>query len=125
MSNSILMQYLGFESKNRGREYAFQVRYAAEDVRDFTLTIADDTNFTWAFAAPGKPPVTIRGTYSLANGVLTLSGNDFSTLVDIIFEVPTGSLTLTSGSWKQAPKQPTGASTDAWPPHSMACAKAW
>jgi len=42
MSNSILMQYLGFESKNRGREYAFQVRYAAEDVRDFTLTIADD-----------------------------------------------------------------------------------
>lgn len=42
MSNSILMQYLGFESKNRCREYAFQVRYAAEDVRDFTLTIADD-----------------------------------------------------------------------------------
>jgi hypothetical protein len=41
MSNSILMQYLGFESKNQSREYAFQVRYAAEDVRDFTLTIAD------------------------------------------------------------------------------------
>lgn len=42
MTNSIVMQYLGFESKNQGREYAFQVRYAAEDVRDFTLTIADD-----------------------------------------------------------------------------------
>ena len=37
-----MMQYVGFESKNRSREYAFQVRYAAEDVRDFTLTIADD-----------------------------------------------------------------------------------
>ena len=36
------MQYLGFESKNQGREYAFQVRYAAEDVRDFTLTIRDE-----------------------------------------------------------------------------------
>jgi hypothetical protein len=42
MSTSIMMQYVGFESKNRGREYAFQVRYAAEDVRDFTLTITDD-----------------------------------------------------------------------------------
>jgi hypothetical protein len=41
-----------------------------------TLTIPDDTNFTWAFAAPGKPPVTIRGTFALANGVLTLSGKD-------------------------------------------------
>jgi len=33
------MQYIGYESKNRGREYAFQVRFAAEDVRDFTVTI--------------------------------------------------------------------------------------
>jgi tetratricopeptide (TPR) repeat protein len=41
-----------------------------------TLTISDDANFTWAFAAPGKPPVTIAGTYALANGVLTLNGKD-------------------------------------------------
>lgn len=33
------MQYTGFESKNQGREYGFQVRFAAEDVRDFTVTI--------------------------------------------------------------------------------------
>ncbi|WP_435011909.1 tetratricopeptide repeat protein (plasmid) [Tundrisphaera lichenicola] len=39
-----------------------------------TLTISDDTNFTWAIAAPGKPPVTIAGPYTLADGVLTLSG---------------------------------------------------
>jgi hypothetical protein len=41
-----------------------------------TLTISDDTNFTWAFAAPGKPPVTIGGNYTLADGVLTLSSKD-------------------------------------------------
>jgi hypothetical protein len=39
MSHGIFMQYTGFEAKNRGREYAFQVRFAAEDVRDFTVTI--------------------------------------------------------------------------------------
>jgi hypothetical protein len=33
------MQYTGFESKNQGREYGFQVRFAAEDVRAFTVTI--------------------------------------------------------------------------------------
>jgi hypothetical protein len=42
MTNSILMQYVGFESKGQWREYAFQVRYAAEDVRDFTLTILNE-----------------------------------------------------------------------------------
>lgn len=42
MSDSILMQYLGFESRGQGREYAFQVRYNAEDVRDFTLTILNE-----------------------------------------------------------------------------------
>ena len=33
---------MGFESKARGREYRFEVRLAAEDVREFTLTIADE-----------------------------------------------------------------------------------
>ena len=42
MTNSILMQYLGFGSKGQWREYAFQVRYAGEDVRDFTLTIPNE-----------------------------------------------------------------------------------
>src|ERR1700689_5314639 len=40
--HNILMQYLGFESKERGREYRFEVRCAAEDVREFTLTIQDE-----------------------------------------------------------------------------------
>lgn len=42
MTTSILMQYMGFESKNEGREYLFQVRCTAEDMREFTLTIADE-----------------------------------------------------------------------------------
>jgi hypothetical protein len=41
-----------------------------------TLTMTQDAGFTWAFAAPGKPPVTINGNYTLNNGVLTLSGKD-------------------------------------------------
>jgi len=36
------MQYLGFESKGQVREYAFQVRYTKEDVREFTLTILNE-----------------------------------------------------------------------------------
>jgi len=39
MAHQILMQYTGFESNNQGREYAFRVRFAAEDVRDFKVTI--------------------------------------------------------------------------------------
>jgi len=41
-----------------------------------TLSMSDDANFTWAIAAPGKPPVTITGTYTLSDGVLTLAGRD-------------------------------------------------
>jgi tetratricopeptide (TPR) repeat protein len=51
------------------------VAQAAQNAK-VTLTISDDANFTWAFAAPGQPPVTITGTYALANGVLTLNGKD-------------------------------------------------
>ena len=36
------MQYVGFESKDQGREYSFQVRYAVEGIRDFTLTIPNE-----------------------------------------------------------------------------------
>lgn len=42
MSDSVLMQYLGFESKHEGREYAFQVRYTAEDIRDFMVVVATE-----------------------------------------------------------------------------------
>lgn len=42
MTDSMSMQYLGFESKGRSREYSFQVRYAADDVRAFTLTILNE-----------------------------------------------------------------------------------
>ncbi len=42
MTTTILMQYMGFEAKNQGREYLFQVRCTAEDMREFTLTIADE-----------------------------------------------------------------------------------
>jgi len=39
MSESILIQYQGFESKTLVREYRFQVRLAMADPREFTLTI--------------------------------------------------------------------------------------
>lgn len=42
MSETILMHYLGFSPKNQWREYSFRVRYAAEDIRDFTLTILNE-----------------------------------------------------------------------------------
>ncbi len=42
MSNSILMQYVGFEAKALVREYRFTVREAACDPRDFTLTIPNE-----------------------------------------------------------------------------------
>ncbi len=42
MTDNILMQYLGFEPKNEWREYSFQVRYGADDIRQFTLTILNE-----------------------------------------------------------------------------------
>ncbi len=41
MSVSILVQYVGFESKPLSREYTFNVRGAGED-REFTLNIANE-----------------------------------------------------------------------------------
>ena len=38
-----------------------------------SLTIKDDASFKWAFAAAGKPPSTIAGKATVADGVLTLS----------------------------------------------------
>ena len=42
MGDTILIQYLGFDSTSQGREYSFQVRYSAEDIREFTLTISNE-----------------------------------------------------------------------------------
>ena len=41
-----------------------------------TLTIKDGGGFTWDAAPPGKPPMSIAGTSTLANGVLSLAGKD-------------------------------------------------
>lgn len=36
------MEYMGFTSTTQGREYAFHVRFAPKDSRDYTLTIASE-----------------------------------------------------------------------------------
>jgi hypothetical protein len=41
-----------------------------------TLSIKDDGGFTWAVALPGKPPTSITGASTLADGVLTLAGQN-------------------------------------------------
>jgi len=41
-----------------------------------TLTINNVGGFAWDVAAPGKPPVSIAGTSTLADGVLSLAGKD-------------------------------------------------
>lgn len=45
---NVLVQYMGFESKGGGREYRFTVKDAAEEAREFTLTIENE-----AFASHG------------------------------------------------------------------------
>jgi hypothetical protein len=42
MSNEITVQFVGFESKGTVREYTFTVREPATEVREFTLTIANE-----------------------------------------------------------------------------------
>lgn len=42
MSESVLMEYMGFTSTPQGREYAFHVRFSSEDSRDYTVTIAGE-----------------------------------------------------------------------------------
>ncbi len=39
---TILVQYVGFEAKVLVREYTFQVRHAADEPREFTLTITNE-----------------------------------------------------------------------------------
>ncbi|HTZ73452.1 MAG TPA: hypothetical protein VMB47_06005 [Candidatus Aquilonibacter sp.] len=40
MSDAVFMEYMGFISTTQGREYAFHVRFSAQDSRDYTVTIA-------------------------------------------------------------------------------------
>jgi len=42
MSDTVVVQYLGFEAKPLVREYTFQVRYAMNERHEFTLTIANE-----------------------------------------------------------------------------------
>lgn len=42
MTDSIMVQYVGFEVKNLVREYTFQVRGVGEEPREFTLTILNE-----------------------------------------------------------------------------------
>ena len=42
MSDTILVQYVGFEARALVREYTFQVRHAMDELREFTLTIANE-----------------------------------------------------------------------------------
>jgi hypothetical protein len=37
------MEYMGFTTTTQGREYAFHVRFSAEDTRDYTVTISSES----------------------------------------------------------------------------------
>jgi len=39
MSQTVFMEYMGFISTTQGREYAFHVRFSAQDSRDYIVTI--------------------------------------------------------------------------------------
>lgn len=43
-----------------------------------TLSLKDDGGFTWTIAAPGKPPTSISGQSTLADGTLTLTADQAS-----------------------------------------------
>jgi tetratricopeptide (TPR) repeat protein len=52
-----------------------------------TLSIKDDGGFTWTIAAPGKPPTSISGKSTLADGTLTLSADQASQMGALIGQV--------------------------------------
>ena len=41
-NNGVIVQFVGFEAKERGREYTFTVRETATEPREFTLLIANE-----------------------------------------------------------------------------------
>jgi len=42
MTNAIYVQYVGFESKVKTREYTFRVKEGGDEPREFTLTILNE-----------------------------------------------------------------------------------
>ena len=40
MSEAVLLEYMGFESTAEGRDYAFHVRFSAQDSRNYIVRIA-------------------------------------------------------------------------------------
>ncbi len=50
MSESVNVQYVGFEAKALAREYSFLVRGASSGTREFTLTIVNRHFVTTAYA---------------------------------------------------------------------------
>src|SRR5437016_13645651 len=42
MSDSVIVQFVGFEAKALVREYNFHVRQASSEIREFTLTIVNE-----------------------------------------------------------------------------------
>ena len=42
MTDTLLMQYVGFEVKHLVRTYTFSVRHAGNEVREFTITIMNE-----------------------------------------------------------------------------------
>jgi hypothetical protein len=41
-NNNVIVQFVGFEAKQEGREYTFTVRESATEPREFTLTIPNE-----------------------------------------------------------------------------------
>jgi hypothetical protein len=63
MSKELLMQFVGFSSKDTVREYTFTVREPANEPREFTLTIANEafTSHRISFQdAPGVCSLKLR-----------------------------------------------------------------
>ncbi len=42
MTDTVLVQYVGFKAKTLVREYTFRVRHAKDELCEFTLTIANE-----------------------------------------------------------------------------------
>ena len=40
MSDTVFMEYMGFKSTTQGRDYAFHVRFSAQDSRDYSVSIS-------------------------------------------------------------------------------------
>jgi hypothetical protein len=60
MSEAIIMEFIGFESKPMAREYMFTVREPSVEPRDFTLTISNESFDTHRVRYQDAPDVCSR-----------------------------------------------------------------